>query len=120
MDTNYIKNIKQIAFDAVESRAFHLIVAFILGIVAYSMYDKYHTDIAIQRQLRITDSLRIEIEHKNDLNDSLIARGVALDYEIENTKARVDTIYRSFTVYKRPPITEPDSATKFLKDFINE
>lgn len=120
MDANYVKNIKTIAKSVAESRITHLIFAFILGFIACSLYDKYHRDIATERHLRQVDSLRIEIANRDSLNNKLKMVGDSLDNEIQNATARVDTIYRSFPVYKRPPITTPDSATKFIKDFINE
>lgn len=117
----YVKNnLIPSAVVFVQQRWVQLLVAFILGAVAISVWDNYNTKLAMERELRKIDSLRIEIAHLNREYTALKTRADSLDVELVEANLDREKLRGSFPNYKRPKIDNASDAYKFLKDFSKE
>jgi len=99
---------------------FWYIVCFALGAISVYLYENYNDKLFVERQLRQIDSLRIEIAHKDSAYSIMKRKSDSLDVELEWARNNVKEVVRSFPVYKRPEIVNPDSATRFVLDFIRQ
>jgi hypothetical protein len=79
-----------------------------------------NTDSKVNENLRIADSLRLEVNKYHKQYDSLLIIANKLDSSLANQAENVTIIKKSFIVYKTPPINNADTAVKFLQDFIKE
>lgn len=98
--------------------AFRYIVCILIGILLTSGYTYYTGKLALEKELRKIDSLTIEINHLNEEYTKMQTIADSLDNEILNAKNQVNS--RPFVIYKRPPISNSDSASVFLSKFIHE
>lgn len=121
MIDQYVKNtVFPVVVNVSKSKIFACIVSFILGIVSISIYDSYVQKLNIEKQLRVIDSLRIEINYKDAKYKSLKVQADSLDSAIVYAKNNVKTVIKTFPYFKRPPVSNLDTATKFIRNFIKE
>lgn len=94
-----------------------LLLAFIAGIIAMSIWDNYSTKLAVERQLRKIDSLTVEINHMNTDYLKLKSKADSLDVELVEANLERDRLKGNFGSFKRPKIDNASEAYKFLKEF---
>lgn len=94
-----------------------LLLAFIGGIIAMSIWDNYSTNLTVARQLRQIDSLTSEINHTNNDYLKLKSKADSLDVELVEANLQRNSLRSQFGSFKRPKIDNVSDAYKFLKEF---
>jgi hypothetical protein len=95
-----------------------IFVTFLAGMVA--IYWSVNNENKIVESIRIADSLRIEVAKYNTQYDSILTIAKRTDSVLASKEENVRIVKQSFIVYKTTPITNSDTAIKFLQDFIKE
>ena len=110
--------------DVLEKKVGNYIKLFAAGVFAilflYMMYDNYLSKEQIKSSTKTKDSLEALINKYEFDYVALKNRADKLDSLIKVRKDSILIIKERFYVYKNREIKNPDEATKFIKNFLNE
>ena len=98
-----------------------LIPILAVGGVGMAVYTSMVEDKLVKENMRIADSLRVEVNKYHQQYDSLVVVANKMDTEIAEQEHKIDSLkHRPPVIIKTPQISNADTAVHFLKDFIKE
>lgn len=104
-----------------------LIVNIIFGIImfggiGFAIYNSMLVDDRVTENMRIADSLRIEVDKYHQKYDSLLVVASKLDSKIADDEYIINTLKKNPPIRRKlkPTIVDVDSALNFLNDFIKD
>lgn len=93
-----------------------------VGGVGMAFYSSMMENEKVIENMRIADSLRVEVNKYHQKYDSLLVIAGKLDAKIADEERRIDSLRKHPPIARqpKPPIQTPDSAVNFLNDFIKD
>ena len=92
------------------------------GGIGIAIYNSLLVDDRVTENMRIADSLRIEVDKYHQKYDSLLVVASKLDSKIADDEYIINTLKKNPPIRRKlkPTIVDVDSALNFLNDFIKD